>query len=171
MTTTPPPDLSFERSARRDLRYWTLLVVGAVFAVASLLVEPAANCDAGGMCAPWLVPVGLAVGSLAVIAAGYALVRNVRSGSTIDPATGEFVWWQGRAAGRRGTVEGRIDPARLARLVIARGADDDRLEAHDVDGQRLAGLDAEVVSAPLDEWGRRAQARWPHVEVVDGRRR
>lgn len=161
------PDLSFERAARSDVRYWALAAVGAVFIAASLLVDPAAECDAGGFCAPWLVPVGVVVGALALVGGGYALVRNVRTGSAVDPATGELVWWHARTgAARAGTAEGRIDPARLARIVIVRGVDDDRLEAYDVDGARLPHFDADVVAAPLDEWARRAQARWPHIEVV-----
>lgn len=160
--------LDFEKSARRDLRFWLLLVVGALFTFAGSVVDPATNCDESGTeCAPWLVPIakwmGIAFGTLALT----QLLFNPRRGVRIDPATGDLVWWQKRMGEATGDT-GRIHPSRIGRIAIIRNSEsDDDVHLYDLNGVRQHYFDNEVIPWPYDRWAKALAERWPHIAVEE----
>lgn len=164
MTGTDIP--SYRRSARSDVRMWMVLIVGIVFLWAGSTIDPAANCSEDGRdCAPWLVLVAQGLGALFALGAALNMLANPRRGSAIDPATGDLMWWQARI-GSKGGDEGRIHPAQIGKVRIIRQDDsDDAVHLYDVDGNRQAWFDEEVIPWPYDRWAARLAARWPHIEV------
>jgi hypothetical protein len=160
-TTSSDPDsgaqraLVYQTSARRDIRWWLLLVVGLVFAGAASTVDPRQNCSADGECAPWLVPLALAMGVSAIIGALLQLIINPRRGSHVDVAAGELIWWQGKVRDGRSSDGGRVPLAAIARIRIIRnsdGADDLFLYGHD--GGLLPFTGVEVIPWPYDGWAK-----------------
>lgn len=155
----------YHRSARTDLRIWLILTVGLVFAWAGSVIDPAANCGEGGECAPWLVPVAKWMGILFAAMAAGNLWANPRRGSMIDPASGDFVWYQRRLRRSEGD-EGRIHPSRIGRIRIARQSDsEDEIHLYDLDGMRQSYFDSEVVPWPYEKWAKRMEESWPHIRV------
>lgn len=161
-----PDDFTFERSARRDFRFWAILLFGAVFLYAGLTIDPQSNCSEGGECAPWLVPIAAVIGALATVTAAARLLANTRRGSRIDPDTGELVWWQNRASGHPGD-HGRIHPQEISRIRIVKESEStDGVHLYDRDGVRQAYFDADVLPWQIEEWAERLVARWPHIALV-----
>lgn len=68
--------LEMSMSARRDVRIYILLLLGVVFFLAGLTIEPSSNCSDGGECAPWLIYVALFLGALVLLGTISALVVN-----------------------------------------------------------------------------------------------
>ncbi|MFM6933327.1 MAG: hypothetical protein ACKOUT_13925 [Novosphingobium sp.] len=160
-----PGDYAYERSARRDFRFWALLLFGAVFLYAGLTIDPQTNCSEGGECAPWLVPIGAIIGALATMTAAAQLLANTRRGSRIDPQTGELVWWQNRASGHPGD-HGRIHPQQINRLRIVKESESaDSVHLYDHHGARQAYFDEEVIPWNAEKWAARLIARWPHIRL------
>lgn len=140
-------------SARRDFRLWMLLMVGLAFAYGGYTIDPRSNCGDNGECAPWLVPVALVIGLLAVTAALSQLIVNPRRGSYIDVAAGELVWWEGLVANGRASDTGRLPLARIARVRIVSGGDSaDDVFLYDLDGQLLTFAGNEVIPWPYTKW-------------------
>lgn len=157
--------IACERSARTELRFWVMLLVGMLFAYAGFTIDPARNCSSGGECAPWLVPLATVVGlGLTAIALG-TLVANPRRGCRYDEASGELVWWQNRTLVHSGDG-GRIDPDQIGQIRIIRDSDYTEVHVYDHAGQRLAYLDAEVIPWPYERWAEHLMASWPHIELA-----
>lgn len=156
--------LAFERSARRGLTAWAMLLVGAAFVFAAYTVDPLDNCDESGQCAPWLVPVAGIMGWCATAMALGLLLANPSRGYGVDAATGDLFWWKNRTARSEGDV-GRIHPSRIARIRIDRRHEDDRLSLYDERGERLAYFDEELVPWPYDRWAERFQRAYPHIRI------
>lgn len=155
----------FERSARRDLRIWLILAVGLAFTSAGALVDPAGNCDEAGNCAPWLVPVAYWMGIGATLMGLGILWANPRRGSLFDPLTGDLLWWQ-RRIGTRGGDEGRIHPSRISRLLIERQSESvDAVHLYDLESERLAYFDSEVIPWKHERWAESLKQAWPHIIV------
>jgi hypothetical protein len=156
----------YERSARRDLRWWGLLLVGGGMFYAGLIVDPAKNCDESGRnCAPWLVPVALVIGGTFGLLGAARLAANPRQGSRIDAATGDLVWWQERF-GASGGKEGRIHPSQISRIAIVSQSDDmDEVHLYNLAGERQFYFDGEVIPAPFERWARALAEEYPHIEV------
>jgi hypothetical protein len=156
----------YEHSARRDIRWWGLLLIGAVFLYTGAVVDPATNCDASGReCAPWLVPVAKWMGAVFGLLGAAYLVANPRSGSRFDPATGELVWWQARY-GASGGREGRIHPSQISRIRVVSQSDSmDGVHLYDLAGVRQPYFDGEVIPSPFEEWAKDLAEKWPHIEV------
>lgn len=157
--------LTCRRSARTDIGIWMMLLVGAVFVYAGYTVDPQSNCNDSGECAPWLVPVGGIMGLAFVGMALATLLANPQRGSTIDPASGELVWWKNRTAMHPGD-QGRIDPRHIARIRVITSSDSSELHVYDQAGERLPYFDCEVIRGAPETWARHAVQRWPHVAVV-----
>ncbi|WP_151719244.1 hypothetical protein [Gemmobacter serpentinus] len=157
--------LDYERSARRDLTVWLMLLVGLGFLAAGLSVVPEENCNAAGECAPWLVPVAKWMGAgFALMAAGQLLANPTR-GCRIDPESGDLIWWKNRNAAFPGQA-GRIAPAQIARITLRRVSEgDDAISLFDQDGQRQFWFDAEVLPWPQDRWLKALVARHPHIKL------
>lgn len=153
----------FERSARRDLRWWMLALVGTVFLWASQSVPPEENCSEDGECAPWLVPVAGVLGGLALAGGAGPLLANVRRGSRIDMAAGTLEWWQGRTSRHAGD-HGAIALADIARIRIERRDEgQDGVSLYDRQGERQPFFDGEVIPWPYDDWARKFVALAPTV--------
>ena len=157
---------TYRRSARTDWSMWLLLAFGLVFLWAGSVIDPADNCsDDGRECAPWLVPLAQGFGALVALGAGLNMLANPNRGSSIDPAPGELVGWQGRI-GRSGGGEGRIHPSQIAQVRIVRQEDsDDEVHLYDRAGARLFWFDQEVIPWPYERWAGQLKLRWPHIVV------
>ena len=161
------PDIKpYQHSARRDLRWWMLLLVGGVMFYAGVTVDPAKNCDESGRnCAPWLVPVAVVIGGAFGLLGAARLAANPRQGSRIDPATGDLVWWQERF-GATGGKEGRIHPSQISRIAIVAQSDDmDEVHLYNLAGERQHYFDGEVIPAPFERWARALAAAYPDIKV------
>lgn len=132
--------LRYRRSARRDLTSWALLLVGALFVFAAYTVDPLANCDEAGNCAPWVVPVAGIMGWAAVAMGLGQLYANPRRGYAIDSGNGDLTWWKNRT-GRHEGDGGRIHPSRIARIHLDLRDERDTVSLYDWDGERLAFFD------------------------------
>lgn len=162
-------DLSFERSARRDPRFWMLFLVGAIFVWGASSIDPAQNCSESGECAPILVPIAWLAGLVATMSGAAWLIVNPRCGSRIDPATGRLEWWQNRVGAHDGDT-GSIAPADIAQLRIVLDSDGpNEVHLYDLAGERQHFFDVEVIPWRIERWANRLTERYPHIkiEVVD----
>lgn len=158
--------LTHERSARRDLGVWLMLVVGLGFLAAGLTVAPQENCNSAGECAPWLVPLAKWMGLCVTLMGAGQLAANPRRGCRIDPETGDLVWWKNRNARHPGQ-EGRIAPARIACLAIRHDSDSPAaISLYDQQGQRQIWFDVEVLPWPPEDWARALVTRYPHIRLA-----
>jgi len=156
--------LPFERSARRGLTAWAMLLVGGMFVFAAYTVDPLNNCDESGDCAPWLVPVAGIIGWCATAMALGLLLANPRRGYAIDAATGDLLWWKNRTACSDGDT-GRIPPSQIVTIRLDLRGENDSLSLYGADGERLAYFDEELVSWPYDRWAERFQRIYPHIRI------
>jgi hypothetical protein len=155
----------YERSARRDIRIWLILLVGFAFAWVGSTIDPATNCSESGECAPWLVPIAKWVGIGALLISLSQLWVNPRRGSKLDPATGDLIWWQRRVGDKSGD-EGRIHPSRIGRILIVRESEgNDGVHLYDLEDQRQPYFDSEVIPWPNERWAERLADEWPHIVV------
>lgn len=146
--------VSFERSARRDPRWWLMGLVGAAFLWASLVVEPEDNCSEGGECAPWLVPVAGGMGALVLAGAIGSPLANCRRGSRLDFSAGTLEWWQGRTDRQPGD-HGSIPLSEISRISIRpRDDNSDLVSLYDRQGERLPFFDSEVIGISPEDWAR-----------------
>lgn len=156
--------LTHERSARRDVTTWALLLVGCGFVFAAYTVDPLKNCDESGECAPWLVPVAGVMGLCATAMALGMLIANPNRGFRIDAATGDLVWWKNRTIRSEGDG-GRIHPSRIVSIRLDQRGEDDTVSLYGLDGERLAYFDEEVVPWPYERWAERFQRSYPHIRI------
>lgn len=158
--------MHYERSARRDIRWWAMFLVGSVFFYAGTVVDPATNCDSSGReCAPWLVPVAKWMGIVFALSGAAYLAANPNRGSRFDPKTGDLVWWQHRF-GSSGGKEGRIHPSQISRIRIVSQSDSmDEVHLYNLAGERQAFFDGEVIPSPFEKWAQDLAAKWPHIQV------
>ena len=156
----------YERSARRDIRWWGMFLVGSVMCYGASTVEPGTNCDISGRdCAPWLVPVVMVIGGVFGLLGAVRLAVNPRSGSRIDPVTGDLIWWQERFGKRRGNG-GRIHPSRISRISIVSQSDDmDEVHLYNLDGECQPYFDGEVIPQPFEGWAKALAENWPNIQV------
>lgn len=158
---------SYERSARRDVRFWGMLVIGLAFISAAVIVDPRSNCDSSGECAPWLVPLAFVLGAMLALAGLAQLLANPRRGSRIDSASGDLIWWQARIGEGDGD-QGRIHPSQIAKIRIVRQDDsNDCVHLYDLQGERQPYFDEEVIPWPYDQWAKGLAARWPHISIEE----
>lgn len=156
----------FERSARRDLRWWMMGIVGAVFLAAAFMIRPEDNCSEDGECAPWLVPVAGVMGAAALAGAAGQLLANTTRGSKLDRAAGTLEWWQGRTRNHPGDC-GAIALADIARIAIRqRDEDSEAVSLYAHDGERQAFFDSDVIPWPPEDWARRLVKQVPSI-VLD----
>lgn len=165
MARRTPDPIGCQRSARTELRFWALLLVGAAFTYAGFTIDPERNCSAGGGCAPWLVPLATVLGLGTMALALGTLIANPRRGCRYDAEAGELVWWQNRTLLYPGD-EGRIAPCEIGRIRVIRDSDYTEVHVYDREGNRLAYLDSEVIPWPYEGWAERMIERWPQIELV-----
>lgn len=153
----------YERCARRDPRYWALLLFGAVFLYGGLTIDPLTNCNDSGECAPILVPIAAIIGILATVMAAAQIAANTRRGSCIDPATGDLIWWQNRTRTHEGD-HGRIHPSRIGRIRLVEESEKaDAVHLYDLEGVRQPYFDEEVIPWDVKKWVRGLIDQWPHI--------
>lgn len=160
----PLSDLDFERSARRDYRFWLVLALGALFLLAGVTADPTTNCSEGGECAPWLVPIAAVIGLGAMAMGAGALTANVSRGCRYDPLTRELSWWQGRRRGRGGE-SGRIAVDEIGVVRLQTDSDSSAISLYDRRGERLPWFDAEVVPWPHERWVEKLLREAPAIRV------
>jgi hypothetical protein len=155
----------YEHTARRDIRWWAVLVAGSAFVYTSFAADPK-NCDPCGLeCAPWLVPILRWVGAAFALMGAARLVTNPRQGSLIDPATGDLVWWRERF-GATGGKEGRIHPSQISAIrIVAQSESMDQVSLYNLAGERQAHFDGEVLPAPFEAWAKTLADEYPHIQV------
>ncbi|RVT39650.1 hypothetical protein [Sphingobium algorifonticola] len=139
-----------------------MLLVGAMFILTAHTVDPLKNCDEGGNCASWLVPIAGIIGWSALAMALGLLVVNPNRGCRIDSLTGDLLWWQDRTLRSEGNT-GRIHPSRIARIRVDLRGDSDSVSLYDVDGERLAWFDETTIPWPYDRWAARFHRAYPHI--------
>jgi hypothetical protein len=157
--------LAFESSARRDVRWWLLLIVGLVFALVGGSIDPANNCDANGQCAPWLVPIAVGFGVLALCGAAFMLMTNPKRGCRIDPATGTLHWWQWQRGPQHSADTGGVAITDIQRIRVVNTSDSDHIYFYGADGL-LPLPDSECFPWPYQDWARRLVAAYPHVDLT-----
>ncbi len=156
--------MHYENKARRDLRWWMLLIVGGMMFAATFYADPR-NCDESGrQCAPWLIPIAKVVGGVFGLLGAGKLLANPSCGSAIDPKTGELVWWQDRVGAHEGKG-GRLHPSQISRIRIKSDSDSDDVSLYDLAGERQAFFDGEVVPRPFETWAKRLVEKWPHIKI------
>lgn len=166
LDNVPDNVIVFERSARRDLRWWMIGIVGALFLSAALTVRPEDNCSEDGACAPWLVPLAGVMGALALAGATGQLLANTTGGSRLDLAAGTLEWWQGRTRNHPGD-HGAIALTDIARIAIRqRDEDSEAVSLYGHDGERQAFFDSDVIPWPPEDWARRLVKQVPSI-VLD----
>ena len=157
--------IRYEKSARRDWRFWALLAVGGVFAWAGLTIDPATNCSESGECAPILVPIAAGMGLIAILSALAQLFANPSRGSELDLEAGRLRWWQGRTSGHRGDC-GEIDLADISLLRIRTVEDSsDLVSLFDHTGERQPFFDSEVLPMRFGAWLEHLTRAAPHIRV------
>lgn len=164
MKVTTDAPLAYERSARRGLTAWAMLLVGIMFVWAGHTVDPLANCDESENCAPWLVPIAAIMGWCATAMALGLLLVNPRRGYRIEAATGDLLWWKNRSSRSVGDT-GHIHPSRIVSIRIDRRGENDSVSLYGDDGERLAYFDEEVIPWPHDRWADRFQRAYPHIRI------
>lgn len=165
-TSAAAKALHFSRSARTDVRWWSLLIIGLAFAYAGYTIDPRTNCSESGECAPWLVPVAFAVGLLATLGGLAHLIANPRRGSYVDVGAGELVWWEGKVNDGRAQGEGRLPLSQIARVRIVDGGDSsDEIFLYDHQNQLLPFGGNEVVRWPFSTWAEQLAAVCPGLIV------
>ena len=166
MGSENPDVIAYEVSARRDFRFWAMLLFGLVFAYGGLTIDPQTNCSEDGReCAPWLVPVAAVIGLGCVLSALAHFKANTSRGSRLNLTTGELVWWQNRTSGHAGDG-GTVMARDIVRIRIDRGDENaDTLHVYGADGERLAFLDEEVVGWRLDRWAEQVVGAFPHIQL------
>ena len=158
--------LSYERSARTDLRAWGITIVGACFMFGGATIDPADNCNSSGECAPWLVPLAFVVGAVFGLGGFAQLLANPRRGSRIDPETGALTWWQNRV-GKSDGDSGHIAPSDIGSIRIVKQSEgSDEVHLYDLKGNRQFYFDEEVIPHDQDRWTKAMTDRWPHIEVT-----
>ncbi|MBC2670439.1 hypothetical protein ACFOON_09565 [Novosphingobium piscinae] len=158
------------RSARTDLQYWLMLLVGAAFAYGGFTIEPASNCNDSGECAPWLVPIAAVMGLGFVAMALGPLITNPQRGLSFDPATSELRWWQNRTDRHPGDAA-QIPVGQIASIRLIEGSDSDEIHVYDQAGERLPYLDETVIPGSIRSWAEAMVARWPHIRLTAERER
>ncbi|WP_369981451.1 hypothetical protein [Xanthomonas bundabergensis] len=156
--------LEHSMSARRDFRLYLVLLLGAVFMVAGLRLDPARNCDASGReCAPWLVPVAFGSGVLAVVASLALWVRNRKWGSRLDLAQRRLLWWDSSVSSATHGIA--LDD--VARITVQRPSDsNERIVFHDRAGAPLRFPAELALPYATERWARDLVVHFPHI-VVD----
>jgi hypothetical protein len=158
----PPALLAYDRSARRDARFYLLAAVGLVFAYAGATIDPASNCSEGGECAPWLVPVAFIMGVAAVLAGIGMLWANPRWGCRVDVSTRMLVWWNDNLA----PGEHRIPLDLIGTVRVRYGIDERDIFLFDRQGQPISFPRDEVTPyTRREDWARALAALAPHIKV------
>lgn len=158
--------LSYERSARTDLRPWLMLIVGAGFMLAGATIDPRDNCSNSGECAPWLVPLAFVVGAVFGLSGFAQLLANPRRGSRIDPDSGALIWWQNRVGSSKGD-HGHIALADIGAIrIIKQSEGSDEVHLYDLEGNRQFYFDEEVIPHDQEKWVKVMTDRWPHIKVT-----
>lgn len=159
------PSLGFERAARRDVRMWLAVAVGA------LMVVMAINTGAGSgplhvEDAPlWMI---LIFGILGAGMAGVALlclIANTSRGCRVDLAKDTLTWWQLRFKGQ--PLEGKhtIALAEISRFRVDRSGDGLTISLFDIHGRRREEFNAESLPKDYDTWLETLVERHPHIQI------
>jgi hypothetical protein len=150
---------TFECSARKSWRFYLLTLLGAVFFLAPLAVDPARDCVAYP-CEAWLHRGAMALGLLFCVGALTALWRNHEWGSRVDLDARAIVWRYGPAPAPEHRIA--LDDIAVIRL-------DDTCEGlglwlKDRDGKVLSIPD-ECVPQPPADWAAALMRVAPHIRL------
>lgn len=154
-------DLLYSKTARREVRVWAALIIGAGLTWVSFQVDPQLNCDGTGSCNSWVVYIARAMGGFFALSGISLLIGNHPRGSGIDKATGELVWWYGRAEGLHRHLLSNISRIRID--LDSESADE--IHIFDKAGDRIAFQGSEAVPWPTEDWAKRIIERYPNIEL------
>lgn len=140
-----------------------MLLVGTMFVYAGLTVDPASNCDASGKtCAPWLVPLALAMGVVLAVSALAVLIHVRRWGSGLDIDARTLWWWDSAV----GPGEHAIALDKIARIHVQRPHErEDRILLYGEDGTPLRFPAERSVPYNPTQWARDLATHFPHIQV------
>jgi hypothetical protein len=159
----PDPLAPYTAHARATWWMYTLVIAGAVFVVAPLLLSPETDCREVP-CPVWVRTIVFAIGVLMGGGALLALVRKVGWGSRVDFKSNDIVWWYGAQPAK----EKRIAIGSIGRIRVE-GGEGVTLWLYDRNGRKIF-LPTECVRAPV-EWAAALGARFPSIQVeLPGRR-
>lgn len=150
-----------QTSGRRDFRLYAVLAVGLVFVYAGATIDPATNCDEGGECAPWLVPVAFWMGVIASLSSLIGIIRDPRRGGRINARTGELEWWNEIHV----SASGKLNLADVSVIRVDTSSDSSTVKLLDAQGRMLTFAGVEVLPGRLEEWARGVAKMQPHIRV------
>lgn len=151
----------FNVSARQELQWWALVLIGAAFIYAGWTLDPQENCGPGGECAPWLVPVAFAMGVIVLpIGLGH-LLSNPQRGSRVDFAGRRLYWWQGKES--LDTHSLSLDDVAL--IKVRAGDDNDAVFLYDRDYTLLPFPGIEVIPWIYQDWAAALTRHFPHIRL------
>ena len=146
-----------------------MLLVGLIFVLAGLSINPATNCDEDGNCAPWLVYAALLMGIAACVGAIRMLWMNPQRGSYVDRDRGELIWWtnlrQDPDLGSLDEAVHRIPIAAISRIKIDYTGDNSDIFLYDAKGQELSFPGSDVIPMRNREWINALVALFPHIQL------
>lgn len=151
----------FHVTARQELQWWLLTLVGAGFIYAGITVDPQSNCSADGECAPWLVPIAFGMGLLAFAMGLGHLIANPHRGSRVDFAARRLYWWQSKE--ERDAHSLSLDD--VARIKVRAGDDNDGIFLYDHDGNLLPFPDQGAVPWAYQDWATALTGHFPHIAL------
>lgn len=154
--------LSKSMSARQDPRIFIILVLGLVFLLAGLTVDPNSNCSESGECAPWLVYVALVIGGLTLVGAISAFILNYKWGFKLDLVNKRLVWWETRVSPDRRSF--LLDDVSLIKVHTGQDSGDE-IFFYDKSGNLLPFPSREVGPSDCDRWAQEIADLCPHIKV------
>jgi hypothetical protein len=151
------PLAPYAAHARATWYMYTLVIAGAVFVVAPLLLSPETDCREVP-CPVWVRTIVFAIGALMGGGALLAIVRKFGWGSRVDFKSNDIVWWYGTPAAK----QRRIAIASIGRIRVDEG-EGVTLRLYDRNGGKIF-LPTECVLSPV-EWATAMGVRFPSIRV------
>ena len=153
----PDPLAPYTAHARATWYMYTLVIAGAVFIVAPLLLSPERDCREVS-CPVWVRTIVFSIGAVMGGGALLAIVRKFGWGSRIDFKSNDIVWWYGPPTAK----ERRIAIASIGRIRVEQD-DSVTLWLYDRNGRKIF-LPTECVRSPV-QWAAAIGARFPSIQV------
>jgi len=156
-----PVDLNYHRSARNSPTFHIIMILGLIFTLGSLAIDPATHCVEYA-CPLWLRALGGGLGLLFFTGAAHAVVRNFQFGSRLDVEKRALVWWEGIPP----VQEQALPMDQVKAVVIDSFSDNHRLYFLDVHGESIR-ISNQCIPTPYEQWAAEVRRLFPHVEIQE----